>query len=79
MKNNTIKNHIDLDLTHRPDISYIAKLIQTGERVLDLGCGYGELMWLLKRQGVRVQGIEKDDRCIIQCVKTRTVCAPWRY
>ncbi|MDF3820520.1 methionine biosynthesis protein MetW [Leptospira sp. 96542] len=63
------KNNIDLDLTNRPDISYIANLIKPGERILDLGCGYGELMLLLKRQGVRVQGIEKDDRCIIQCVK----------
>ena len=63
------KTFLDIDLTHRPDISYIAKLIQPGERVLDLGCGFGELMLLLKRQGVRVQGIEKDDSCVIQCVK----------
>jgi methionine biosynthesis protein MetW len=63
------KSDIELDLTHRPDISYIAKLIQPGERILDLGCGFGELMILLKRQGVKVQGIEKDDKCIIQCVK----------
>jgi methionine biosynthesis protein MetW len=63
------KSNIDIDLTHRPDISYIAGLIKSGERILDLGCGYGELMLLLKRQGVRVQGIEKDDKCIIQCVK----------
>ncbi len=63
------KSPVDLDLTNRPDISYIAKLIQPGERILDLGCGFGELMLLLKRNGVKVQGIEKDDRCIIQCVK----------
>lgn len=63
------KNSIDIDLTNRPDISYIAQLIKSGERVLDLGCGFGELMLVLKRKGVKVQGIEKDDQCIIQCVK----------
>ena len=60
---------LGLDLKNRPDISYIANLIKPGERVLDLGCGYGELMLILKNKGVRVQGIEKDDKCIIQCVK----------
>lgn len=60
---------LGLDLKNRPDISYIANLVKPGERVLDLGCGYGELMLILKNKGVRVQGIEKDDKCIIQCVK----------
>ncbi|GBF48988.1 methionine biosynthesis protein [Leptospira ryugenii] len=59
----------EIDLQNRPDISYIANLIQTNERILDLGCGFGELMLLLKQKGVRVQGIEKDERCVIQCVK----------
>ncbi|MCZ8155843.1 MAG: methionine biosynthesis protein MetW [Leptospira sp.] len=69
MNVSTYKGHGELDLKHRPDISYIANLVRSGERVLDLGCGFGELMILMKRQGVRVQGIEKDDKCIIQCVK----------
>ncbi|MCZ8342040.1 MAG: methionine biosynthesis protein MetW [Leptospira sp.] len=64
-----VKTSLGIDLSFRPDISYIAGLIKPGERVLDLGCGYGELMLILKNKGVRVQGIEKDDVCIIQCVK----------
>ncbi|WP_411822778.1 methionine biosynthesis protein MetW [Leptospira sp. 'Mane'] len=62
-------NHLDIDVSERPDILYIEKMIQSGKRVLDLGCGNGELMYLLKKKGVRVQGIEKDDECIIRCVK----------
>ncbi|TGN18458.1 methionine biosynthesis protein MetW [Leptospira idonii] len=64
-----LKENLDFDLSKRPDISYIANLVQQGQRVLDLGCGNGELMVILKSKGVKVQGIEKDDSCIIQCVK----------
>jgi len=48
----------------------IADLIETGSRVLDLGCGDGELMLLLsEKKGAIVQGIELDDEAIYRCVE----------
>ena len=39
----------------RLDFQYILDLISTGYRVLDLGCGDGDLLYLLKKKGVRGQ------------------------
>lgn len=50
---------LGLDLKNRPDISYIANLIKPGERVLDLGCGYGELMLILKTKGFEYRVLKK--------------------
>jgi len=56
-------NSISLD--HR----VIYKIVEPGSRVLDLGCGDGELMYLLaKEKAVKVQGIEIDDEAIYKCV-----------
>lgn len=53
----------------RLDFQYILDLIPTGYRVLDLGCGDGDLLYLLKKKGVRGQGIEKDENCIYKCIE----------
>ncbi|MBL0267041.1 MAG: methyltransferase domain-containing protein [Leptospiraceae bacterium] len=53
----------------RPDFQYILDLIPTGFRVLDLGCGDGDLLYLLKKKGVRGQGIEKNEDCIYKCIE----------
>ncbi|MBP9887089.1 MAG: methionine biosynthesis protein MetW [Leptospiraceae bacterium] len=53
----------------RLDFQYILDLISTGYRVLDLGCGDGDLLYLLKKKGVRGQGIEKDENCIYKCIE----------
>jgi len=53
----------------RLDFQYILDLISTGHRVLDLGCGDGDLLYLLKKKGVRGQGIEKDENCIYKCIE----------
>jgi methionine biosynthesis protein MetW len=54
----------------RLDHAIIYKIIEPGSRVLDLGCGDGELLNLLTRdKQVRVQGIELDDKAVYECVK----------
>ncbi|OPY68808.1 MAG: hypothetical protein A4E57_01579 [Syntrophorhabdaceae bacterium PtaU1.Bin034] len=53
----------------RPDQKAILDIVTPGVSVLDLGCGYGELLTaLVKEKHVRAQGIEIDDEAILQCV-----------
>ncbi len=53
----------------RPDHHIIAELIEPGSSVLDLGCGTGELLYMLIRdKGVRGQGLEIDEQAIYTCV-----------
>lgn len=58
-----------VDVNSRPDFKYILDLIPVGSRVLDLGCGNGDLMYLLKNKGVRCQGIEKNGDSIYKCIR----------
>lgn len=55
----------------RVDQDLIVNLIPRGARVLDLGCGNGDLLTKLKRSGVSdIRGVEIDDRCIaLVCAK----------
>jgi methionine biosynthesis protein MetW len=54
----------------RLDHKIIYSIIDPGARVLDLGCGEGDLLYLLVRdKQVMAQGIELYDRAIQQCVK----------
>jgi methionine biosynthesis protein MetW len=54
----------------RLDHQIICQHIEEGEKVLDLGCGNGELMSLLvKEKNASVQGIELDDEAMHQCVE----------
>ena len=51
------------------DHSVILDLIEPQSTVLDLGCGNGDLLYLLiKEKKARVQGIEIDDQAIYKCV-----------
>ena len=54
----------------QPEHKIIAQLVAPGSSVLDLGCGDGELMALLKRErGInKLQGIEIDEQAIYRCV-----------
>ncbi len=55
----------DLQLDHK----VILDLINPQSSVLDLGCGSGDLLYLLiKEKKVRAQGIEIDDQAIYKCV-----------
>jgi methionine biosynthesis protein MetW len=46
-------------LAERPDFSVIGEIIQPQSRVLDLGCGEGELLaWLVENKRVMARGVE---------------------
>ncbi len=46
-------------LTARPDFHTIGEIVEPGSRVLDLGCGEGELLaWLIEHKNVTARGVE---------------------
>ncbi|MBF0478213.1 MAG: methionine biosynthesis protein MetW [Candidatus Omnitrophica bacterium] len=54
----------------RLDFKIILDMVKPGATVLDLGCGDGDLMYLLKDQKqCRVTGIELDEKLIYQCIE----------
>lgn len=56
--------------TERIDYRIILTLVEPKTRVLDMGCGDGELLYLLnKNLETRSQGIEIDHDQIMQCVE----------
>lgn len=53
----------------RFDHKAILKLIKPESKILELGCGTGELLALLvKERAVRAQGLDIDDQAIYACV-----------
>lgn len=57
-------------MSERRDLEIIASLVPRGARVLDLGCGNGALLALLREQrGCSGYGIELDDAKVLECVK----------
>jgi methionine biosynthesis protein MetW len=56
--------------TVRLDHRIIYKIIEPGSRVLDLGCGTGDLIYFLaKEKAALVQGIELSEEAIYKCVE----------
>ncbi len=54
----------------RPDLRIIAELVKPGARVLDLGCGEGELLAHLRdEKSVNGYGLEIDPANITTCVR----------
>jgi methionine biosynthesis protein MetW len=53
-----------------PEYGAIVSLVENGASVLDLGCGDGELLALLRKEKnvVKTQGIEIDEQAIYKCV-----------
>ena len=49
--------------------SIITDMVETGATVLDLGCGDGTLMKMLKDKGVFVSGIDINEDNIVKCLE----------
>ncbi len=58
------------DLTARPDLAAIAAMIEPGSRVLDIGCGDGELLeFLVARKNVVGRGMEVEQEGVNASVR----------
>lgn len=58
-----------IDENLRPEFRFIVDMVEPGSRVLDLGCGYGELLKALQvKKNCRSQGIELSEEAIQACV-----------
>ncbi|MCX7190442.1 MAG: methionine biosynthesis protein MetW [Methylotenera sp.] len=69
----TVQNNVNITnsiLQFRQDFAIIANWVSFGSKVLDLGCGDGELLQFL-RSGLEVKGygVEKDDANWLACMQ----------
>ncbi len=54
---------------NRLDLAIIGDMIETGSKVLDLGCGSGKLLEpLIREKGVKGTGIDIDQEKLISCI-----------
>lgn len=57
-------------MSERKDLEVIASLVPEGARVLDLGCGTGELLaYLCDKRGCTGYGVELDDSNLLACAR----------
>lgn len=57
------------EILGRSDYAIISEWIEPRTRVLDLGCGEGELLeWLVQNKGVEARGIEIDSRKVQRAI-----------
>lgn len=57
----------------RQDFAIIANWVKFGSKVLDLGCGDGELLQFLRGSlEIKGYGVEKDDANLLTCIRNGT-------
>jgi len=67
-----MQNNVNIT-NYRQDFAIIANWVKFGSKVLDLGCGDGELLQFLRGSlEVKGYGVEKDDANVLACVKNAT-------
>lgn len=56
-------------LADRPDFGIIGEIVEAGSRVLDLGCGEGELLaWLVENKNVVARGVEIEPQKVLKAI-----------
>jgi len=67
-----MQNNADIT-NYRQDFAIIANWIKFGSKVLDLGCGDGELLQFLRGSlEIKGYGVEKDDANLLACIQNGT-------
>ncbi len=65
-----LDSHLEQARRIRVDYAIIESMIEPDSRVLDIGCGDGELLTRLAiDKSVRPEGIELDEHLVLECVK----------
>ena len=54
----------------RPDLEVVADLVPDGSRVLDLGCGAGDLLSHLALRGCRGIGVDSDEQAVLSAIRS---------
>lgn len=54
----------------RADLQVVADLVPDGSRVLDLGCGAGELLSHLAMRGCRGIGVDTDETAVVSAIRS---------
>lgn len=69
-KNNDASSHYETSQGLHVNYDIIMQMIESGAKILDLGCGSGELLKLLKdKKNVKGRGVEINEDNIIKCIE----------